>query len=82
MTLDVQRLGLDDTPPRLIDYRWAWDEQRRIHAEVADGSRPGTVLLLEHADVYTVRGSWWATPSCGCPKASTSSTTCDGWKRC
>jgi len=53
VTLDVQRLGLDDTPPRLIDYRWAWDEQRRIHAEVADGSRPGTVLLLEHADVYT-----------------------------
>jgi lipoyl(octanoyl) transferase len=51
--LEFVRLGLDETPPRLIDYQWAWDEQRRIHAEVADGRRQGTVLLLEHADVYT-----------------------------
>ena len=51
--LEFVRLGLDETPPRLIDYQWAWDEQRRIHAEVADGRRPGTVLLLEHFDVYT-----------------------------
>ena len=51
--LEFVRLGFDETPPRLIDYQWAWDEQRRIHAEVADGTRPGTVLLLEHADVYT-----------------------------
>ena len=47
------RLGIDETPPRLIDYRWAWDEQRRLHAEIAAGTRPGTVLLLEHSDVYT-----------------------------
>lgn len=47
------RLGIEETPPRLVDYQWAWDEQRRIHAEVADGTRPGTVLLLEHPDVYT-----------------------------
>lgn len=51
--LDVQRIGLDDTPSRLVDYQWAWDEQRRIHAEVADQTRPGTVMLLQHADVYT-----------------------------
>ncbi|HET7725050.1 MAG TPA: lipoyl(octanoyl) transferase LipB [Propionibacteriaceae bacterium] len=51
--LEFVRLGFDETPPRLVDYQWAWDEQRRIHAEVADGTRPGTVLLLEHADVYT-----------------------------
>jgi lipoyl(octanoyl) transferase len=51
--LEFVRLGFDETPPRLIDYQWAWDEQRRIHAEVADGRRPGTVLLLEHSDVYT-----------------------------
>lgn len=51
--LEFVRLGIDETPPRLIDYQWAWDEQRRIHAEVADGRRPGTVLLLEHSDVYT-----------------------------
>jgi lipoyl(octanoyl) transferase len=55
MSNEVQfvRLGFDETPPRLIDYQWAWDEQRRIHAEVADGVRPGTVMLLEHAGVYT-----------------------------
>ena len=47
------RLGIAETPPRLVDYQWAWDEQRRIHAQVADGTRPGTVLLLQHADVYT-----------------------------
>lgn len=51
--LEFVRLGFDERPPRLIDYQWAWDEQRRIHAEVADGRRPGTVLLLEHDDVYT-----------------------------
>ncbi len=51
--LDFQRIGLDDDPPALVDYRWAWDEQRRIHAEVAAGRRAGTVLLLEHESVYT-----------------------------
>lgn len=55
MTSDLvfQRLGLDEQPGRLIDYQWAWDEQRRIHAEVAAGERPGTVILLEHESVYT-----------------------------
>ncbi len=52
-SLEMVRLGLDEQPPRLIDYHWAWQEQRRIHAEVADGVRPPTVLLLEHASVYT-----------------------------
>ena len=33
--------------------RTAWDLQRRIHAEVAAGERPDTVILLEHAPVYT-----------------------------
>lgn len=51
--LEVRRIGLDDDPPRLIDYQWAWDQQRQLHAEVAAGQRPSTVLLLEHADVYT-----------------------------
>lgn len=42
-----------DLGTALVDYAWAWDLQRRIHAEVADGVREDTVLLLEHADVYT-----------------------------
>jgi len=36
-----------------IDYLDAWDLQRRIHAEVVDGSRGDTVLLLEHPPTYT-----------------------------
>ncbi len=37
----------------LIDYEKAWQVQRSIHAEVADGRRPNTLLLLEHPSVYT-----------------------------
>jgi lipoyl(octanoyl) transferase len=36
-----------------VDYRAAWDEQRRIHDGVAEGTLPNTVLLLEHPSVYT-----------------------------
>ncbi|HEY5515929.1 MAG TPA: lipoyl(octanoyl) transferase LipB [Pengzhenrongella sp.] len=38
---------------RHADYRETWDLQRAVHAEVADGTRPDTVLLCEHASVYT-----------------------------
>src|SRR4051794_14126776 len=37
----------------VVDYEEALAEQRRIHAEVADGTAPDTVLLLEHPSVYT-----------------------------
>jgi lipoyl(octanoyl) transferase len=37
----------------LVDYQKAWDMQREIHTEVASGSRPNTLLLLEHPSVYT-----------------------------
>lgn len=37
----------------LVDYKEAWDLQRKIHAEVASGSRPNSLLLLEHPSVYT-----------------------------
>ncbi len=36
-----------------IDYQQAWDSQRALHARVSSGSEPSTVLLLEHASVYT-----------------------------
>ncbi len=36
-----------------VDYLEAWDLQRRLHAEVAAATRPNTVILLEHASVYT-----------------------------
>jgi lipoyl(octanoyl) transferase len=37
----------------LVPYQEAWDEQRRVHAAVAAGTEPDTVLLLEHPAVYT-----------------------------
>jgi len=37
----------------LVNYEKAWEVQRNIHQEVANGSRPNTLLLLEHPSVYT-----------------------------
>jgi lipoyl(octanoyl) transferase len=37
----------------VVPYLEAWDEQRRLHAAVAAGTGPPTVLLLEHEPVYT-----------------------------
>lgn len=37
----------------LVDYQKAWESQRAIHQEVADGRRPNTLLLLEHPSVFT-----------------------------
>ncbi|GAA3283643.1 lipoyl(octanoyl) transferase LipB [Nesterenkonia halobia] len=50
MELAFRRLGLS---PDLVDYGEALDAQRRLHADVLAGHSPSTVLLLEHADVYT-----------------------------
>ncbi|MGH3648007.1 MAG: lipoyl(octanoyl) transferase LipB [Micromonosporaceae bacterium] len=36
-----------------VDYQTAWDEQRRLHADVVAGAAPDTVLLLQHPSVYT-----------------------------
>jgi lipoyl(octanoyl) transferase len=38
----------------LVEYREAWDLQRRVAAEVAAGSRPDTVLFLEHPPTITL----------------------------
>ncbi|CAB4846709.1 unannotated protein [freshwater metagenome] len=48
--LRVRRLGFGDDA---VPYDIAWDEQRRLHASVLEGSEPNTVLLLEHPSVYT-----------------------------
>lgn len=37
----------------LVDYQKAWESQKAIHQEVADGKRPNTLLLLEHPSVFT-----------------------------
>lgn len=39
--------------PDTVDYQAGWDLQRHVHAEVAAGERPDTILLLEHTAVYT-----------------------------
>jgi len=38
----------------LVPYQKAWDMQRRVQQEVADGERPDTLLLVEHPHVYTL----------------------------
>ena len=50
MTLEFSRLGLD---PEFVDYTRGWDIQRELHRRVLAGTAPSTVLLLEHAAVYT-----------------------------
>ena len=39
--------------PDFVPYVDGWDEQRRVHGLVADGSQEDTLLLLEHESVYT-----------------------------
>jgi lipoyl(octanoyl) transferase len=48
--LDVQILGLDTDA---VNYRDAWNLQRRVHRDVVEGRVPDTLLLLEHTSVYT-----------------------------
>ena len=37
----------------LIEYEAAWELQKKYAAEIAEGKRPPTLLLLEHPHVYT-----------------------------
>lgn len=37
-----------------IEYRKAWDLQKRYHSEIVDGKRQSTLLLLEHTPVITL----------------------------
>lgn len=46
-SLDVIQLGL-------VPYLGAWEFQKRLHEEVADGRKPDTLLLLEHPHTYTL----------------------------
>lgn len=46
MIVEVQDLGL-------VDYEVAWELQNRYAAEIAEGKRLPTLLLLEHTHVYT-----------------------------
>ncbi|MGY3566795.1 lipoyl(octanoyl) transferase [Sinomonas sp. RB5] len=50
MTLAFTRLGF---APDYVDYTDGLAAQRKLHEDVAAGTAPSTVLLLEHAPVYT-----------------------------
>ena len=39
--------------PGLVDYREAWETQRRLHDAVVAGTLPDTIMLLEHPSVFT-----------------------------
>jgi lipoyl(octanoyl) transferase len=51
----------------VVDYRTAWAQQRRLHAEVVAGTEPDTLVLLEHPSVYTAgrRTNSWDRPTDG-----------------
>ena len=51
MSISTQALALKKLG--LIDYMKAWKIQSEFHREVVEGSRPSTLLLLEHPPVYT-----------------------------
>jgi lipoyl(octanoyl) transferase len=73
MSLDVVRVGF--APPvgqGVVDYHEAWRLQRETHDRVvasAASETPDTVLLLEHAPVYTAgrRTNSWERPTDGAP---------------
>lgn len=50
MDIAFEKLGFD---PELLDYSETYALQQRLHTAVQEGAAPSTVLLLEHADVYT-----------------------------
>ncbi|UFU04852.1 lipoyl(octanoyl) transferase LipB [Ruania halotolerans] len=52
----------------LIPYVRAWDHQRHVHSQVAEGGED-TLILLEHESVYTAgkRTASWDRPTDGTP---------------
>ena len=65
--MEVIRAG--PVPYELVPYEQAWAWQRRLHAERVAGTRPDTVLLLQHPAVYTAgrRTEPWERPTDGTP---------------
>ena len=46
LSIETLRLGT-------LNYQAAWDLQKSIHHEVANGTRQNSLLLLEHLPIYT-----------------------------
>lgn len=64
--MDIMSL---DPGRQQADYVETWALQRQVHADVAAGIRPPTVILVEHASVYTAgkRTAPWDRPQDGTP---------------
>ncbi len=50
MSLEFSHIGF---APHYVDYRDAWEHQKKLHQSIVDGKSPSTVMLLEHQSVYT-----------------------------
>ena len=50
MLPEFERVGF---APDYVDYTAGFEKQKATHAQVVAGTRPDTVLLLEHSSVYT-----------------------------
>ena len=48
--LEIHHAGL---APQYVPYRDGWALQRSIHSDVVAGTRPDTLIMLEHEAVYT-----------------------------
>ncbi len=58
---------LDLRPQGQADYKTTWALQRELHAAVVAGTAPDTLVLVEHASVYTAgkRTASWDRPQDG-----------------
>ena len=65
----IERVPLAVVRAGTVEYLTAWEEQRRLHQAVVEGSAPDTVLLLQHPPVYTAgkRTQPWERPFDGTP---------------
>ena len=49
----IATVSVENRLGQLTEYHDAWQRQREIHDEVVAGTRPSTMLLVEHPPVFT-----------------------------
>ena len=53
MGMSLSTIGTVVTQTGLCEYESAWQQQRTLHQQVAEGLIPNQLLLMEHPSVYT-----------------------------
>jgi lipoyl(octanoyl) transferase len=53
LALMLSTVSVENRLGYLTEYQEGWDFQREIHAEVVAGTRPSTLILVEHPPVFT-----------------------------